>query len=78
MAVVGLVVAVSAFVSFGFWLSKAVATMPALGLGFTRVTARQALYEVLFPLGLLAVAFGLGLFAIFLIRTEPAAAGLAV
>lgn len=77
MTVVDLVVAVSAFVTFGLWLSRAVATVPALGLGYTRVTPRQALYEVLFPLGLLGVSFGLGLFAIFSIRTEPAAAALA-
>ncbi len=70
-------VAVGAFVTFAFWLSKAVATVPALGLGYTRVTPRQALYEVLFPLGLLGVSFGLGLFAIFMVRTELAAAGLA-
>jgi hypothetical protein len=77
MSVLGLAVALGAFVTFGLWLSKAVATVPALGLGYTRVSPRQALYEVLFPLGLLIASFALGLFALFLFSTEPAAAALA-
>lgn len=77
MGALGLAVGVGAFVMFGLWLSKAVATVPALGLGYTRVTSRQALFEVLFPLGLLLASAGMSFFSVYLFRIDAGAALLA-
>jgi hypothetical protein len=78
MAALGVAVGLGAFVMFGLWLSKAVATMPAIGLGYTRVTPRQALFEVLFPLGLLLVSTAMSFAGILLFRIDPWASLLAV
>ena len=74
MGALGLAVGVSAFVMFGLWLSKAIAAVPALGLGYTRVTPRQALFEVLFPLGLLLASAGMSFVSVYLFSIDAGAA----
>lgn len=49
MSLLGLGAAIGALVAFALWLSKAVAAMPALGLGYTRVTPKAVILETIIP-----------------------------